>query len=52
MPMRERPEAGSRSYVDVHQYGLAHTVDLWDDAFEVERLGEHDLEDLLHVDRR
>ena len=39
------------SYVDVNQYRLANTFDLGDDAFEVERLGKNDFEDLLDVDR-
>jgi hypothetical protein len=41
-----------RSHVDVEQDGLADAVDLRDDALEVERFGEDDLEDLLHVDAR
>ena len=40
------------SHVHVEQYGLADPLNLGNDAFEVERLCEHDFEDLLHVDRR
>lgn len=40
------------SHVDVEQYGLADPFNLGNDAFEVERLCEHDFEDLLHVDGR
>ena len=39
------------SNVDVKQYGLTDPFDLGDNTFEVKRLCEHDLEDLLHVDR-
>ena len=47
------PHARTRpSYVDVHEYRLADAVNLGDDALEVECLREHDLEYLLHVDRR
>jgi hypothetical protein len=43
--VRTRP-----SHVDVEQYELADPFDLRNDAFEVERLCEHDFEDLLHID--
>jgi hypothetical protein len=40
------------SHVDIEQYGLADPFNLRNDAFEVERLCEHNFEDLLHVDGR
>ena len=39
------------SHVHIEQYRLADPLNLGNDAFEVERLCEHDFEDLLHVDR-
>jgi len=39
------------SNVDVEQHGLTDPFDLRDHTFEVERLCEHNFEDLLHVDR-
>jgi len=36
-------------YVDVDQHRLPDALDLGDDAFEIERLRENDLEDFLHV---
>ena len=46
------PVRTGQSQVDVEQYGLADPLNLGNDAFEVERLCEHDFKDLLHVDRR
>jgi hypothetical protein len=40
------------SHVNVKQYRLANPLNLGYNTLEVERLGEHDLEDLLHIYRR
>jgi hypothetical protein len=41
-----------RSYINVDEYGFSNPFDLRDDTFEIECLREHNLEDLLYVDRR
>ena len=50
MLMKTRSAAPPGLYVEVDEHGLADTLDFGDDAFQVERFREHDLEDLLHVD--
>jgi len=54
-PQKERRQGdsvqGKRNlYIHVNQNGFPHTLDLGYNAFEIKRLREYDLEDLLHVD--
>ena len=40
---------GGSTHID--QKRFARALDFWDSALEIKRLGQQDLEDLLHVDR-
>lgn len=47
----ERRGKAASSNVHVEQYRLPDALNFWNNAFEVECLGEDNLEDLLDVDR-
>ena len=50
IPTFPSPVPSPGSHINIYQDRFAHALDLRDDALQVERFGEHDLEYLLHID--
>lgn len=45
------PPLPLRSYIDIDQNRLSHSLDFWNHTLQIECLRKDDLKDLLHVDR-